>query len=78
VAQFPLGMGKPTADGNKATSNAVAVQLDAEGKIKYDLLARQGHSKDKVVYSKYTDLLPKEMSHEDDPVSSWAVLSTVV
>lgn len=49
----------------KATSNAVAVQLDAQGKIKYDILARQGHSKDRIVYSKYTDLLPTEVTEDD-------------
>lgn len=43
VAQFPLEMGR-----KKRTSNALAVQVDAEGKIKYDAIARQGQSKDKV------------------------------
>ena len=43
IAQYPLGMGK-----KQTTSNALAVQLDAEGKIKYDVIARQGHGKDKV------------------------------
>uniref|UniRef100_A0A7N8X1B9 SNW domain-containing protein 1 n=1 Tax=Mastacembelus armatus TaxID=205130 RepID=A0A7N8X1B9_9TELE len=60
VAQFPLEMGR-----KKKTSNALAVQVDAEGKIKYDAIARQGQGKDKVVYSKYTDLLPKEVLNED-------------
>jgi len=64
VAQYPLVMGK---SAERTTSNAVAVQLDGEGKIKYDVLARQGHSKDKIVYSKFTDLLPKEMTNEHDP-----------
>lgn len=43
VAQFPLGMGQ-----KKSTSNALAVQLDSSGKIKYDAIARYGHGKDKV------------------------------
>ena len=43
VAQYPLGMGQ-----KKSSSNALAVQLDAEGKIKYDAIAKQGHGKDKV------------------------------
>lgn len=38
-------MGK---EGKESSSNALAVQLDAEGKVKYDVIARQGHSKDKV------------------------------
>ncbi|XP_044728156.1 puff-specific protein Bx42 [Chrysoperla carnea] len=64
VAQYPLGMGQK---GKESTSNALAVQLDAEGKVKYDAIARQGHSKDKIIYSKLTDLLPAEVVAEDDP-----------
>lgn len=53
--------------GKESTSNALAVQLDAEGKVKYDMIARQGHSKDKIIYSKLTDLLPAEVVAENDP-----------
>lgn len=45
VAQYPLGMG---ARGKESTSNALAVQLDESGKVKYSAIARQGHSADKV------------------------------
>ncbi|CAG5081895.1 Similar to Bx42: Puff-specific protein Bx42 (Drosophila melanogaster) [Cotesia congregata] len=62
VPQYPLEMGKKGKD----TSNALAIQLDAEGRIKYDLIARQGHSKDKIVYSKLSDLLPSEIANEND------------
>ncbi|KAG2457641.1 SNW1 protein, partial [Polypterus senegalus] len=62
VAQYPLEMGR-----KKKTSNALAVQVDAEGKIKYDAIARQGQGKDKVIYSKFSDLIPKEVLNEDDP-----------
>ncbi|XP_055496154.1 LOW QUALITY PROTEIN: SNW domain-containing protein 1 [Leucoraja erinacea] len=62
MAQFPLEMGR-----KKKASNALAVQVDSEGKIKFDAIARQGQSKDKVVYSKFTDLIPKEVINEDDP-----------
>lgn len=64
VAQYPLDMG---LKGKESTSNALAVQLDAEGKVKYDVIARQGHSKDKIVYSKLSDLLPVEVMNENDP-----------
>uniref|UniRef100_A0A2K5Q0D8 SNW domain-containing protein 1 n=1 Tax=Cebus imitator TaxID=2715852 RepID=A0A2K5Q0D8_CEBIM len=43
----------------KKTSNMLAIQVDSEGKIKYDAI-----SKDKVIYSKYTDLVPKEPDEE--------------
>ncbi|XP_053637348.1 puff-specific protein Bx42 isoform X1 [Cherax quadricarinatus] len=69
IAQYPLGMGKGGGDtgGGGSVSNALAVQLDDKGKVKYDVLARQGHSKDKIVYSKLTDLLPSAITSEDDP-----------
>ena len=60
--QYPLDMGR-----KKKMSNALAIQVDAERKIKYDAIARQGQSKDKVIYSKYTDLVPKDVMNADDP-----------
>ncbi|KAK4315590.1 hypothetical protein Pmani_013201 [Petrolisthes manimaculis] len=71
IAQYPLGMGKSGngegGGGGGSTSNALAVQLDEKGKVKYDVLARQGHAKDKIVYSRLTDLLPSAVTSEDDP-----------
>ncbi|KAM3957198.1 LOW QUALITY PROTEIN: puff-specific protein Bx42-like [Aphomia sociella] len=64
VAQYPSNMG---ARGKESTSNALAVQLDESGRVKYSAIARQGHSADKVIYSKLTDLLPSEVLAEDDP-----------
>uniref|UniRef100_A0A1L8DHE4 Putative mrna splicing factor/ chromatin binding snw family nuclear protein n=1 Tax=Nyssomyia neivai TaxID=330878 RepID=A0A1L8DHE4_9DIPT len=63
VAQYPLGMGAPENAHKK--SNALAIQLDETGKIKYDAIARQGHSKDKIVYSNLSQLLPAEVLAED-------------
>ncbi|XP_063543220.1 puff-specific protein Bx42 [Cydia strobilella] len=64
AAQYPLGMG---ARGKESTSNALAVQLDETGKVKYSAIARQGHGADKIIYSKLTDLLPSEVLAEEDP-----------
>lgn len=62
VVQYPLDMGKTKAK----TSNAIAVQLDSQGDVKFDLIARQGNkSNNKIIYSKYTDLLPKQVNEED-------------
>lgn len=65
VAQYPLGMGAPNTTGKK--SNALALQTDATGKVKYDIIARQGHAKDKIVYSNISQLLPAEVLSEDAP-----------
>lgn len=56
-------MGAPGSSSKK--SNALAVQLDESGKIKYDAIARYGHSKDKIVYSNINQLLPSEVLAED-------------
>ncbi|XP_050679995.1 puff-specific protein Bx42 [Leptidea sinapis] len=63
VAQYPLGMG---VRGKESTSNALAVQLDETGRVKYSAIARQGHGADKIIYSKLSDLLPSEVLAEDD------------
>jgi len=52
---------------NKKKKEALAVQLDSDGKIRYDAIARQGHTKDRVVHSKFHQLVPKEILDEDDP-----------
>uniref|UniRef100_A0A6A7G2F8 Puff-specific protein Bx42-like n=2 Tax=Hirondellea gigas TaxID=1518452 RepID=A0A6A7G2F8_9CRUS len=71
VAQYPLDMGKKDAGkgtgSGGSSSTSLAVQLDQHGKVKYELLARQGHAKDKVVYSNLTDLLPSAVTSEEDP-----------
>ncbi len=54
VAQYPLDMGRKSS----STSNALAVQVDAEGKVKYDAIARQGHNEDRIVHASFKDLIP--------------------
>ncbi|KAI0898092.1 SKIP/SNW domain-containing protein [Annulohypoxylon nitens] len=53
VAQYPLSMGKESG-----TSNALAIQVDATGKVKYDAIARQGHGESRIVHSSFKDLIP--------------------
>lgn len=54
VAQYPLDMGKKGA----STSNALAVQVNAEGKVQYDAIARQGHSEGRIIHTSFKDLIP--------------------
>lgn len=56
-------MGAPQNLNKK--SNGLAIQMDDKGKIKYDAIARQGHGKDKIVYSNISQLLPAEVLSED-------------
>ena len=55
VAQYPLDMGKK---GAAKTSNALALQVDSEGKVKYDAIARQGHNDGRIIHSNFKDLIP--------------------
>ncbi|KAH6664477.1 SKIP/SNW domain-containing protein [Halenospora varia] len=54
VAQYPLDMGRKS----QGSSNALAVQVDAEGKVKYDAIARQGHNDKRIVHASFKDLIP--------------------
>ncbi|PYH87901.1 hypothetical protein BO71DRAFT_392609 [Aspergillus ellipticus CBS 707.79] len=55
VAQYPLDMGRK---GTASKSNALAVQVDAEGKVKYDAIARRGHTDHRIVHASFKDLIP--------------------
>ncbi|KAH7107637.1 pre-mRNA-processing protein 45 [Auriculariales sp. MPI-PUGE-AT-0066] len=54
VAQYPIDLGrKKTASGNTLT-----LQVDAEGNVRYDAIAHQGHGKDRIIQSQFKDLVP--------------------
>lgn len=44
--------------GSATSSNALTVQVDAEGKVKYDAIARRGHGEDRIVHASFKDLIP--------------------
>ncbi|KAK4565712.1 mRNA splicing protein [Recurvomyces mirabilis] len=55
VAQYPLDMGRK---GAPSTSNALAIQVDGEGKVRYDAIARRGHGEGRIVHASFKDLIP--------------------
>ncbi|KAG8806786.1 mRNA splicing protein, partial [Serendipita sp. 399] len=60
VAQYPLGMGKKKA----SAGNTLALTVDAEGNVRYDAIAKQGHDPDRIVQSQFKDLVP--LAHRKD------------
>ncbi|KAK4217084.1 SKIP/SNW domain-containing protein [Rhypophila decipiens] len=52
IAQYVWGK-----DGS-SKSNALVVQVDSEGKVDYSAIARQGHSKDRIIHTSFKDLIP--------------------
>ncbi|KAI5850310.1 SKIP/SNW domain-containing protein [Morchella snyderi] len=55
IAQYPLDMGRK---GSSTTSKALSLQVDSDGKIKYDAIARQGHNSSRIVHASFKDLIP--------------------
>ncbi|MFH4974650.1 hypothetical protein AB6A40_001359 [Gnathostoma spinigerum] len=64
VAQFPLGMGIELK--KTGPEKTIALQYDAEGKLRHDAIARIGHGKDKIVYSRLADMKSKLIDEEDE------------
>ena len=69
IAQYPLEMGKTksvsplqnhsnTVYNEKTTSNALQLQVDAQGNIQYDAIARQGHDSNRIIHTSLKDLIP--------------------
>lgn len=65
MAQYPLDMGRKSS----STSNALALQVDAEGKLKYDAIARQGHSDTRIIHTSFKDLIPIRQRAEVGEIS---------
>ncbi|CAJ0586364.1 unnamed protein product, partial [Mesorhabditis spiculigera] len=63
IAQFPLGMGLGRVEG---TTKTVALQYDAEGKLRHDAIARVGVGKDKIVHTKLSDMKSKAWDEDDE------------
>ncbi|KAI3339779.1 SKIP/SNW domain-containing protein [Ustulina deusta] len=58
IAQFPLQM------KGSGTSNALAITVDAEGKVEYNAIARQGHADGRIVHASFKDLIPSREMRE--------------
>lgn len=53
-AQFPLDMGRK----GTSSSNTLAIQVTAEGKIDYTAISRRGHGDSRIVHGTFSDLIP--------------------
>lgn len=40
------------------TGKTLALQVDADGAVRYDAVVRQGHDKERTVFSQFRDLVP--------------------
>ncbi|GAA5813830.1 hypothetical protein MFLAVUS_007317 [Mucor flavus] len=58
IAQYPLGMGRKDSKVNDSKGGALTLQVDSDGNVKYDAIARQGHGDDRIIHSSYKDMVP--------------------
>ncbi|CAI4226732.1 unnamed protein product [Auanema sp. JU1783] len=63
-AQFPLGMGMGERKGK--SDGQIALQTDAEGRLRFDAIAKLGHGKDKIVHSRLADMQAKVWDEDDE------------
>ncbi|KAF9898246.1 mRNA splicing protein [Lobosporangium transversale] len=56
-AQYPLDMGRKKKTATKAGST-IALQVDAQGNVAYDAIAKRGHNSKQIVQSQFKDLVP--------------------
>ncbi|KAJ3323369.1 Puff-specific protein Bx42 [Boothiomyces sp. JEL0866] len=61
IIQYPLGMGK-IKDIGKESTEALPLQTDKDGNIKFDLVLRHGsHAGKKVIHSSYNDMTEQDI-----------------
>ncbi|KAI8146604.1 SKIP/SNW domain-containing protein [Fennellomyces sp. T-0311] len=59
IAQYPLDMGRKKDDRKgERSGGALTLQVDADGNVKYDEIARQGHDDDRIIHSSLKDMVP--------------------
>lgn len=59
--QYPLNMGKP----NSSDSNTqLALAVDGDGRVQYDQIIRQGLGADRIVHTKFTDLVERAVDED--------------
>mmetsp|Transcript_27163 Transcript_27163/g.60107 ORF Transcript_27163/g.60107 Transcript_27163/m.60107 type:complete len:334 (-) Transcript_27163:22-1023(-) len=74
VVQYPLNMGRP----GKKSSALVTVQVDEAGKLRTDLIVKQGGNRNRIVQSQMSDIKEKEKDEskmalpEDEEVNDTA------
>lgn len=58
-------MGRPKKQGGGGTSSAiVAVDVDADGEVKFDAIVKQGTNRDRTMYTSLKDVKAKEGDEE--------------
>ncbi|KAI9248228.1 SKIP/SNW domain-containing protein [Phascolomyces articulosus] len=67
IAQYPLDMGrKKESRQTERSGGALTLQVEADGSVKYDQIARQGHGDDRIVHTSLKDMVPLKERRDVD------------
>ncbi|KAI8393998.1 SKIP/SNW domain-containing protein [Radiomyces spectabilis] len=58
ILQYPLGMGRKDGKATETSGGALTLQVDTEGNVQYDAIARQGHSDNRIIHTSLKDMVP--------------------
>ncbi|ORX50495.1 hypothetical protein DM01DRAFT_1337673 [Hesseltinella vesiculosa] len=56
IVQYPLDMGRKKS--SETSGGTLTLEVDREGNVAYDAIARQGHAKDRIVHTSLKDMVP--------------------
>ncbi|KAF3940702.1 hypothetical protein ABW19_dt0202179 [Dactylella cylindrospora] len=66
IAQYPLDMGRKPSGKSGAS---LALEVDEQGLVKYDAIARQGHNDKRIVHASFKDLIPLRQRADSGDIS---------
>lgn len=58
IVQYPLDMGRKKSI--RTSTKTLPLQVDKDGKIRYDAILKQGHSNNRIIHSQLKDIVPME------------------
>jgi SNW domain-containing protein 1 len=66
MAQYPLDMGRKKSAKTETSGGTLTLQVDSDGNVAYEDIARQGHGKDRIVHTSLKDLVPMKERKDMD------------
>ncbi|KAI9308632.1 SKIP/SNW domain-containing protein [Cunninghamella echinulata] len=66
MVQYPLDMGRKKSKATETKGGTLTLQVDRDGNVAYDDIARQGHKEDRIVHTSLKDLIPMKERKDMD------------
>ncbi|KAI8341986.1 SKIP/SNW domain-containing protein [Chlamydoabsidia padenii] len=66
MAQYPLDMGRKKSTKTETSGGTLTLQVDSDGNVAYEDIARQGHAQNRIVHTSLKDLVPMKERKDVD------------